>query len=934
MKLFNALSLKALMLILGALCGSATAFSQTPAQLLQSLTPAQRAALLQGTSGGDVSGGPEVNQGVRLESEALSRDQRLRDEAVEAAADPALKPRDTVIVEVDFLRSEPAQVIDRAGGPPIVIPATQAPIYTDAERQRLGDVINLVRASNPYELDDSGAIIFSGFAPISLAGLDEAQASYRLSNDPSFAKLKISLKRLPVGKSGIARLKRFGYELFKSSPSTFAPVTNIPAPADYIVGSGDQLSIQLFGAQDRNLRLVVDREGRINFPEIGPIAVAGLTFSDVRDLIEARVSEQMIGVRASTSLGDTRSIQILVMGDVGYPGAYTVSGLATVTSAIYAAGGVAETGSLRQVELKRDGVVVGRFDFYDLLLRGDTSADYGLRSGDVVFVRPVGATVAVDGAVQRPAIYEIRSGESLETAISFAGGLTDEADSTSITVVEFDTSGGRRALQLDFNQLDSKRSRLTAGAEVLVRRRSSRLDSAVFVEGHVEQPGVMKWSAGMTITDLFPSISALKPGADANYVLIRRELENQRVSLLSVDLAKLLSTENRSGNVQLQRRDTVIVFDGKVSRQQRMAPLLRELRLQSSPEEPVQIVSVGGEVRWPGEYPLEPGMRLTDLIRAGGGLSDRAFVLEAEISRQSVDAEGRRAVSRLVPVKLASALKGNIDSDAPLFSRDTLVVKPLPDSARREVVTLEGEVLFPGEYPIQRGETLRSVIERAGGLTALGFARGAVFTRESLRERESKQIDQLEASLRQELATSLLGAVQSGATVTDRSGSSQAAFGLLEQLQQTEAVGRLVINLDRVLGSGVGSRADVLLRGGDRLVVPVLPQEVSVIGEVNLATSHLYASGLTVKDYLARSGGYTDRADKSRVHVVKADGTVVSAKASWIGALKGSNQSRIEPGDTIVVPPDVAQLPPLPFWQAVTTIIYNAAVAVAAIRSF
>jgi polysaccharide export outer membrane protein len=934
MKLFNSVRLKSTVVILAALCSSAAAFGQTPAQLLQGLTPAQRSALLQGVSNGDASGTPDVRQTSREAAENPG-DARPKRDAEDAEQNRVLKARDTVIVEVDFLRGEPAQVIERGGGlPPLAIPATPAPEYTDLERQRYENLIALIRSANPYELDDSGTLILPGFSSISLAGLDEDQASYRLSNDPALAKLKISLKRLPVGKSGIARLKRFGYDIFKSSPSTFAPVTNIPAPSGYLVGPGDQIAVQLFGAQDRNLRLVVDREGRINFPEIGPISVSGLSFDDARGVIESRVSEQMIGVRASVSLGDTRSIQILVMGDVNYPGTYTVSGLATVTSAVYAAGGVSETGSLRQVELKRNGVIVGRFDFYDLLLRGDTSADYGLRAGDVVFVRPVGATVAVDGAVRRPAIYEIRAGESLESAVLAAGGLTEEADLAAITVVEFDEKGGRFARQLDFNDADAKRTRLSAGSEVLVRRRSSRLDAAVFLEGHVEQPGVMRWVDGMSITDLIPSLNSLKSDADPRYVLIRRETDDRRVSFLSVDILALLSGDEKNPAPKLQRRDTVIVFDGKVSRQQRIAALLRELRLQATPDQPVEIVSVGGEVRWPGEYPLEPGMRVSDLVRAAGGLSDRAFAIEAEISRQSLDETGRRAISRLVPVKLAAAISRDAESDLSLASRDALVVKPLPDSARREVVTLEGEVLFPGDYPIQRGETLRSVIERAGGLAALGFARGAVFTRESLREREAKQIEQLEASLRQELATSLLGAVQAGSASADRSGSSQAAFGLLEQLQQTEAVGRLVINLDRVLAGGVGSRSDVILRGGDRLVVPILPQEVSVIGEVNLATSHLHVAGLSAADYLKRSGGYTDRADKSRVHIVKADGTVVGAEKSWLGSLGNGDKARVEPGDTIVVPPDVAQLPPLPFWQAVTSIIYNAAVAVAAIRSF
>jgi protein involved in polysaccharide export with SLBB domain len=540
----------------------------------------------------------------------------------------------------------------------------------------------------------------------------------------------------------------------------------------------------------------------------------------------------------------------------------------------------------------------------------------------------------VDGAVRRPAIYELRSGETLSELINFSGGFSEGADLKSITVVEYSERGDRRALKFDFSDPVSTQTTISAGSEVIVRRFGGRLDSVVFLEGHVEQPGISKWFEGMTILDLLPSLRALKVGADPRYVLIRRERDDGLISAVSVDLQELLeASDSRRPAPALERRDRVMIFDGSVSRGQRLEPLLRELRLQTSPADPVKIVSVSGAVRWPGQYPLEPGMRVSDLIRAAGGLADQAFQKQAEISRLSISRDGSRMASELISVDLAAALERESRANFSLASRDALVVKPLPDSAKREFVTVRGEVMFPGEYPIQRGETLRAVIERAGGLTPLGFARGAVFTRESLREREAKQIEKLEASLRQELATSLLGSVQAGSSA-GAVGNSQAAFGLLDQLQQSEAVGRLVIDLDRLLGGAIGSRSDVILRGGDQLLVPSLPQEVSVIGEVSLPTSHLYRADFSLENYLMRSGGFTDRADKSRVYVVKSDGTVVHPRRSLLGAFVGSDRVRLEPGDTVVVPPDVAQLPPLAFWQAVTSIIYNAAVAVAAVRSF
>ena len=256
-----------------------------------------------------------------------------------------------------------------------------------------------------------GSLLLPGFEPIMLAGLDEEQATHRLSAVVAFLKLDVKVTKLPVRKTGVAGLKPFGYDLFKDSSATFAPVGDVPVPSDYIVGPGDQLNVQLFGSQNRTLRLTVGRDGRISFPELGPIIVGGQTFETVANDLEARVSRQMIGVRASVGMGATRSIRVFVMGETNRPGSYTVSGLTTVTSALYASGGIKPIGSLRDIQLKRQGAVIRRLDLYDLLLRGDTSGDAKLLPGDVIFIPPVSATVAVDGEVQRPAIYELKGND-------------------------------------------------------------------------------------------------------------------------------------------------------------------------------------------------------------------------------------------------------------------------------------------------------------------------------------------------------------------------------------------------------------------------------------------------------------------------------------------------------------------------------------------
>ena len=706
-----------------------------------------------------------------------------------------------------------------------------------------------------------------------------------------------------------------------------------PVPADYTLGAGDQLTVQLFGAQNRTLRLKVDRDGRVNFPELGPIPVIGKNFDAVREDIEVRVARQMIGTQVSVSMGDTRSISVFVMGEVERPGSYTVSGLSTITSALYTSGGIKTTGSLRDIQLKRRGTVVSRLDLYDLLLRGDTSRDTKLQPGDVVFIPAVGPTAAVDGEVRRPAIYELRGNTPLSALISLAGGLTPDADERRVTVVR--RGEDQRLVAFDFpqNTQAGRVEGLRNGDSIRVARVRPTLDAGVVLEGHVFRPGAAAWREGLRLTQLIPSVDELRPNADLGYVLIRREMpQDRRLVVLSADLGAALRQPGGDADIRLAARDRVIVFDSASSRRQVLEPLLAELRRQSGLEAPTEIISIGGRVKAPGEYPLEPGMRISDLLRAGGQLDDAAFGGKAELAR--FRSTGGERESELLEIDLAAVRRGDPAADVTLRAFDTLTIKELPEWGQQESIVLRGEVRFPGSYPIRRGETLRSVLERAGGLTSLAFVQGSVFTRRELMQREQQQIEQLTERLQSDLAASAIqlsqGQLSQGAPTASAAQSVASAQGLLGQLKGSKAMGRLVINLEGVLAGSIGARSDILVRDGDQLVIPRVRQEVTVLGEVQNGTSHLYQSGLTRDNYIDLSGGLSRKADKGRVYVVRANGSVVGANSSWFGR---GGQASIQPGDTIVAPLDTERLPPLPLWQAVTSIIYNVAIAVAAVGS-
>jgi protein involved in polysaccharide export with SLBB domain len=940
----------------GAMPQPALAQSAVPTaeqlEMLQSLSPEQRDAVLErmtqggkdGGGGSSGANGSSSKENNKKNGQAGRAGKRANGKATDEQLDktfnlePVLKPDDTVLIAIGFpAPPQPEYVIppgSPAGTPPIKVPVPEPdPVTqpTPQEKENLERLISLVKSRNPYTLDRNGALSLPGYPPIPLAGLTEEQATQRLMADVSLAQLDVTLTRLPLAPTGLAGLKPFGYDIFEEPGEGFAPVTDMPVPADYVVGPGDQLSVQLYGNQNRSLRLTVGRDGRISFPELGPISVGGRRFESVRADIEGRVQREIIGVRAAVAMGDTRSIRVFVLGDAKQPGSYSVSGLGTVTTALFAAGGVTRIGSLRDVQLKRQGAVVRRLDLYDLLLRGDTSNDAKLQAGDVIFVPPAGATVAIDGEVRRPAIYELRGDVQVADALQLAGGLTSEADTGKATLARVDDQRRRVVVDVDLAAAAGRSALLRNGDALRVPRLRPTLDSGVTVSGHVHSPGAVAWRDGLRLSDVVPSVDDLKPNADLGYLLIRRELPpDRRVVVLSADLSRALRARGSDADPRLSPRDQILVFDLETSREREIQRLLEEIRLQSRIDRPTNIVRVGGRVKIPGDYPLEPNMTVSDLIRAGGNLSDAAYGGNAELTRYTiVDGQARRTA--LVEIDLAKVLLGDQEADVPLQPFDYLNIKEVPEWASQEQVVLRGEVKFPGTYPIQRGETLASVLARAGGMSDLAFPEGAVFTRKDLQEREQKQLDVLTERLQSDIATMALASA-----AANQQGAAQAsAVGqtLLSQLKSAKAVGRLVIDLDSAAAAGSRSAAgQLVMQDGDQLLIPRRSEEVTVIGEVQNATSHLYRSGLSRDDYVSLSGGMTRKGDDERVYVVRASGSVVSSENSrWF---RRGSQIAMKPGDTVVVPLDTERLPTLPFWQAVTQIVYNLAIAAAAVNSF
>jgi polysaccharide export outer membrane protein len=807
---------------------------------------------------------------------------------------------------------------------------------TDEEKEKIEKYRKRVLANNPYQLNHSGILEIPGMPGIPLAGLTSAEATRRLSADPGLKDYAVKVTLLRVLPSGEQALKPFGYDLFEGTPSTFAPVSDIQVPIDYVVGPGDTLVVQLYGNEPVIYELTVQRDGRVNFPKLGPIMVSNMSFDAARTAIERRVSDQLIGTRASVTMGDLRSIRVFVLGDAEKPGSYSVSGLSTMTNAIFVSGGVKKIGSLRTIELKRNGRVVTTLDLYDLLLRGDTSNDRQLLPGDVIFIPPVGKTVSVYGAVKRPAIYELKTETTVTQAVEIAGGLLPDADAKLGQLERIRPSQLREMRNVDLTASPSRETELANGDKLQIPMMRPTLENSVVLTGFVFRPGQFEYRPGMRLTDVVGSFDELRPNADQHYIMIRRESPpDESIEVISADLVRALAGRGSASDPELRPRDTIYVFDLSADRGRILAPVIRDLELQATPETPEQVVSIDGRVKAPGHYPLEPKMHVSDLIRAGGSLEAAAFRGEAELTRYVVDGDARK--TELVPVDLAAIRRGDPGADLALKPYDILVIKPIPKWVEPGFIELAGEVRFPGKYPIHQGETLSSVLQRAGGLTDLAFAEGAVFIREELKKREKDQLELLATRLQGDLAALSLEAVISSGATNSSAGAGAAAQSLavgqqlMSQLRDTKPVGRLVIDVARVTRGPPGAPDDVIIRDGDKLLIPKKAQEITILGEVQSPTSHVFVAGLTRDEYIARSGGTTQKADRKRIYVVRANGDVMSGQRS--GWFRRSQSAEIRPGDTIVVPLDTERVRALPVWQAVTTIIYNLAVALLAVHS-
>jgi polysaccharide export outer membrane protein len=636
------------------------------------------------------------------------------------------------------------------------------------------------------------------------------------------------------------QLPLYGHNLFDQVPTTFAPVDRIPVTDDYLVGPGDEILVRAWGQIDLDAKLVVDRGGEVFLPKVGALSVAGLKYHQLPEYFRTAMGRVFRNFDLTVSLGQLRSIQVFVVGEARRPGNYTISSLSTLVNALFVSGGPSGSGSMRRIQLRRNDRLVAEFDFYDLLLKGDKSKDARLLPGDVIYIPTAGPSIALAGSVNTPAIYELREGTNLAGAIEMAGGLATTADGQKAVVERIENHNTRRVEEFPLDEPGMARP-LKDGDVVRILALSPRFENAVTLRGNVAHPGRLEWHQGMRLKDVIPNQGVLVTG------------DYWRAS-------NLIPDANGDGERRFEKQPT--------SAKAATAATTAKLRNRITRNAP--------EINW--DYAVIQRLNAQDLT------------------------------TRLVPFNLGKlVLQGDAESNLALEPGDVIIIfsqydLAVPLEKQSKFVRLEGEFRAAGVYQAEAGETVRHLIARVGGFTANAYLYGAEFTRDSVRLSQQKGLDELIEKLEEDTSRNALApsGVNPDETADNRA-KLEAQRQLVQKLRDVKAIGRVVLDL-RPDSTGVSDLPEIALEDGDRLVVPYRPATVEMLGAVYNKNSFLYRREERVDDYLRRAGGPTRDADRARMFVIRADGSVISkqsVKGLWNG---GFASLRLMPGDAIVVP--------------------------------
>ncbi|WP_103665506.1 polysaccharide biosynthesis/export family protein [Gracilimonas amylolytica] len=670
---------------------------------------------------------------------------------------------------------------------------------------------------------------------------------------PPFQSVKVDTMDMLLDNNKPDSSTVFGSSVFSNQYLTFEPSVNIPTPENYVLGPGDELVVDIWGASENTYQLPVSPEGAVRIDNLGPIYVNGLTIEEARERLTNKLSEIYSGLKGEDkntyvqiSLGDVRSIKVNMVGEVNVPGTYTLSSLSSVFNALYAAGGPNEDGTYRSIKVIRDGSVFKEIDLYDFLIHGDLSSNITLQDQDIIKVDPYVNRIQVKGEFKQVGLFETLEGETFEELLSYTGGFNQYAYTKRVNV-ERNTESEKRVIDISYP--DQANTILRSGDIVTAERILDRYENKIEIEGPVFRPGVYQLEQNATLFTLIQNAEGLMGDAFMERAIIYRTLPDYTIEAIPVNLNDLMADPS-THDVELEKDDRIkisSIFD------------LREF----------QTVKISGSVLTPGTYPFVQKSSLKDLIFEADGFRDEAAPYNIEIARRIADDHSgtiQNEIAEIITVNIENGLLYSKElEEIELKPFDQVFVRKSPSYETQQTVKISGEVLFPGEYAISsRDFRLADLIEKSGGLTEFAYAEGASLTRDIIDEVDEREIN---------LADSVLQ-------------------------QRTQSLSRVGIRLNDALNDP-NSNYNLLLQPGDQIKIPKRLETVQVRGEVLYPINVRFEDSKSFKSYIGSAGGFTELANTKRGYVVYANGEVDRTKKF----LFFKNYPDVEPGSTVIIPP-------------------------------
>lgn len=650
----------------------------------------------------------------------------------------------------------------------------------------------------------------------------------------------------------------FGHDVFTNRNLTFEPSINLATPVDYRLGPGDEVIIDVWGASENTIRQSISPEGTIQVSGLGPVQLSGMTVKDANAYLQREFSKIYSGISGSEptsqiklTLGDIRTIQINIMGEVAVPGTYTLSSFSSVFHALYRAGGVNKIGSLRSIKVVRNGKTIADLDVYDYLMKGKMKDDIRLQEGDVIIVNPYESLVRIAGKVKRPMFYEMKPTETVATILNYAGGFTGDAYKKAVRIIR---KSGREHQVYNVDEMDYSVFRLDDGDSISVDAVLKRFENRVEIRGAVYRSGLYELSGTVnTVKQLIKKAEGLRGDAFLNRALLDRENEDLSHEVIAVDLGGLL--KGTVADIPLQKNDILYI------------PSIHDLKEEET-------ISIHGEVANPGTFLFSKNMTIEDLLVQSGGLLEAAATTKVDITRRIKDPKSTSfssVLGKTYSFDIKDGLVVGGEGDFHLEPFDEVYVRKSPAYRKQQNVVVAGEVLFGGNYAlVKKDERLSDLISKAGGITPDAYVKGARLIRKMTEEEQRRQADAVRMA---------------------RMGEGKDSISVEKlNISDTYTVG---INLEKAI-SNPGSDFDLVLREGDVLFIPEYINTVKISGAVMYPNAVLYKRGESLRYYINQAGGYGNLAKKKKAYVVYMNGTV--------SRLKSRDKKAIEPGCEIIVP--------------------------------